>query len=190
VRLPVPGPRDVITAVGEGAESLSQLVASVPRVLGLIDSAERAMRAVEELIERIELTRQSAEEVVRRTGSVAVDADALLVTTERLLDRVIPLVDGLQPSLTQLQPVLERLAETTEPHEVDALVELVDHLPALAHRMETDILPVLESLSTVSPDLHDLLSVARELNEVLGRLPGLGRIKRRVDEEQSARDHT
>jgi hypothetical protein len=71
---------------------------------------------------------------------------------------------------------------------VDALIELIDHLPGLARKMEDDIVPVLESLSSVAPDLHDLLNVAQELNEVLDRLPGLGRFKRRVDEEQIERD--
>ena len=34
--------------------------------------------------------------------------------------------------------------------------------------METDVIPIMDSLSTVSPDLHDLLAVSRELNEMLG----------------------
>jgi hypothetical protein len=67
---------------------------------------------------------------------------------------------------------------------VDALVTLIDHLPVLALKMETDIVPVLDSLSSVAPDLHDLLDVSRELNEMLAKLPGMGRIKQRVDEEQ------
>ena len=48
------------------------------------------------------------------------------------------------------------------------------------------MLPVMTTLGTVAPDLHDLLDVSRELNEMLGKLPGLGRIKRRVEEEQAA----
>ena len=53
-------------------------------------------------------------------------------------------------------------------------------------RVERDVLPVMTTLGTVAPDLHDLLDVSRELNEMLGKLPGLGRIKRRVEEEQEA----
>jgi hypothetical protein len=40
----------------------------------------------------------------------------------------------------------------------------------------------------VAPDLHDLLEVSRELNEMLAGLPGLGRIKKRIDEEQAEED--
>ncbi len=50
-----------------------------------------------------------------------------------------------------------------------------------AAKMETDVIPILESLTSVAPDLHDLLDVSRELNEMLAKLPGMGAIKRRVD---------
>ena len=49
---------------------------------------------------------------------------------------------------------------------------------------QADVIPMLRTLSTVAPDLHDLLDVSRELNEMLAKLPGMGRIKRKVDEEQ------
>jgi hypothetical protein len=85
-----------------------------------------------------------------------------------------------------MQPMLERLAETTNPAEVDAVVGLVDRLPALADRVESDVLPVVETLQSVGPDLRELLDIASELNEVLGRVPGMGRIKKRVEEEHTA----
>jgi hypothetical protein len=50
--------------------------------------------------------------------------------------------------------------------------------------MEVDIVPVLDSLSTVAPDLHDLLDVSRELNEMLAKIPGMGRVKDRVEKQQ------
>jgi hypothetical protein len=102
------------------------------------------------------------------------------------IDRLVVLLDALEPPLTSLQPTLDRLAESTHPSEVDAMVTLVDHLPALVLTFEKDLLPVLDTLGTVAPDLHDLLDVSRELNEMLGKLPGIGRIKRRVEEEQAA----
>jgi hypothetical protein len=98
--------------------------------------------------------------------------------------RADDLVGRLEPSLTRLQPTLERLAETTDPHEVDAMVALVDQLPLLAAKLETDVIPVLHTLTSVAPDLHDLLDVSRELNEMLAKLPGMGRLKKKVDEEQ------
>ena len=46
------------------------------------------------------------------------------------------------------------------------------------------MLPVLATLGTVAPDLHDLLTVSRELNDMLAKIPGMGRLKRRIDEEE------
>jgi hypothetical protein len=99
-------------------------------------------------------------------------------------DRAAALLDVLEPPLTTLQPTLQTLADTTHPEEVAALVTLVDHLPAVTEQFERDILPVLATLGSVAPDLHDLLDVSRELNEILGKIPGMGRIKRRVEEEE------
>ena len=64
------------------------------------------------------------------------------------------------------------------------MIELINRLPALAHKMEVDIVPVLDSLSTVAPDLHDLLDASRELNEMLTQIPGISRMMRRIDKHQ------
>jgi hypothetical protein len=97
---------------------------------------------------------------------------------------VTALMDSLEPSLTRLQPTIEKLADTTHPDEVTALVGLIDQLPELTRSVETDVLPVLTTLGTVAPDLHDLLTVARELNDMLAKVPGMGRIRRRIDEQE------
>ena len=65
-----------------------------------------------------------------------------------------------------------------------ALVRLVDTLPELTDSMEKDVMPVLATLGTVAPDVHDLLTVARELNDMLAKVTGMGRLKRRMDEEE------
>jgi hypothetical protein len=153
---PIPGPRDVVNLA--------------ERLTGLLSAAERLLADVGSLLERIDATRAAADEVVARTDQTRARADALL--------------ERFEPSLVRLQPTLERLAETTDPHEVDALVSLVDQLPLLAVKMEADVIPVLETLSTVAPDLHELLDVSRELNEMLAKLPGMGRIKKRVEERE------
>ena len=177
MRLPsVPGPRDLVAVVGRAGDGWEQLVAVVPRVTALLARAERVVADVGALVARIEETRVEAAAVVSRT--------------EETRARAAALIGALEPSLTTLQPTLERLAETTHPREVDALVGLIDHLPQLADQVERDLLPVMRTLGTVAPDLHDLLDVSRELNGMLGKLPGMGRIKRRVDEQQDLDDET
>jgi ABC-type transporter Mla subunit MlaD len=181
---PVPGPRDVVRLLERGAEAVDLMLAAVPRVSALLDEAGPLLHRANALIERIDVTRAAADEVVRRTDETVTEATRLVHQLQPLTRRLIDLLDSTEPSLTKLQPTLDRLAETTHPAEIDALVTLVDHLPVLTLRMETDVIPVLDSLSTVSPDLHDLLDISRSLNEMLGALPGVGRIKKRIDEEQ------
>ncbi|WP_295660086.1 hypothetical protein [uncultured Nocardioides sp.] len=162
------------------------LAALLPRAVELVAGAERLLRDVGGLVSRIEETRQRADALVAAVEITRAAADRAVVDIAAPMDRLVALLDSLEPPLTKLQPTLERLAETTHPSEVDAMVTMVDHLPALVVTFEKELLPVLDTLGTVAPDLHDLLDVSRELNELICNLPGIGRIKRRVEEEQIA----
>lgn len=115
------------------------LLGLLPRVLRLLDD-------VEALVARIETTRQGADALVERIGAT---------------------VDRVEGPVAVLQPVLERLAETTDEREVDALVAVVDQLPELSG--------IVRTLSTVAPDLHELLRVSAELNEMLAKVPFINR---------------
>ena len=175
----LPGPRDLVTLVERSSE---QLVALLPRATELLGSAERLVRDAGALVDRIEATRSEAQALVERPTTRR--AVALLAALEPAAERAVTLLESMEPSLLKLLPTLERLAETTDPREVDAMVAMIDQLPLLAAKLETDVIPVLNTLTTVSPDLHDLLDVSRELNLMLAKLPGMGRVKRRVDEQQ------
>ena len=185
MRIPVPSPRDVLSVLERGAGSVEILLAAAPRVMGLLDEAERVLARVHALVDDIGETRARADAVVARTDIVVTQASGLVDTLGPLNQRLTDLLDLTEPSLQKLQPTLARLAETTDPHEVDALVKLIDQMPRLADKLETDIMPILDSLNSVSPDLHDLLDVSRELNEMLTQVPGISRMKRRIDREQA-----
>src|SRR6478735_3961058 len=218
MRLPVPGPRDLMSVLERGSEQVEALLGAVPRALALLDRAEVLVERASATVDRVGGVVDAATAEVARVGAVV---DAATVQVERVgtvvdaatsevarvgtvvaaaateIDRVTTVVDGaavqagragglldaLEPSLTKLQPTLQTLADTTHPDEVAALVRLVDHLPALTDQVERDVLPVLTTLGSVAPDLHELLNVSRELNEILGKIPGIGRLKRRVEED-------
>ena len=181
----LPGPRDLVTLVERSSE---QLVALLPRATDLLGSAERLVRDAGALVDRIEATRSEAQALVERSEATRARADELVTGLEPTTRRAVALLESMEPSLLKLMPTLERLAETTDPREVDAMVAMIDQLPLLAAKIETDVIPVLNTLTSVAPDLHDLLDVSRELNLMLARLPGMGRVKRRVDEQQELKE--
>ena len=185
MRLPVPGPRDVLSVLERGAGSLEQLLAAVPKIVVLIADAERLLARANTVVDDIDGTRRHADAVVAKTETVVDRANVLVAGAGPLTDRLGTLLDSLEPSLVKLQPTLDRLADTTAPHEVDALVQVIDHLPRLAEKLETDIMPILDTMNTVAPDLHDLLDASRELNTMLAQVPGLSRMKARIDRQQA-----
>ncbi|CAB4915535.1 unannotated protein [freshwater metagenome] len=208
MRLPVPGPRDVLSALERGGEQVEALLGAVPRVLALLDQAEALVARASGLVDRVEGVADTATAEVARVGAVVDAATAEVARVGGVVDaataevarvggvvdgagvqvgRAAVLIDLLEPSLTTLEPTLRTLADTTHPEEVAALVTLVDHLPAVTLQVERDILPIMASLGSVAPDLHELLDVSRELNEILGKIPGVGRLKRRVEEEDEDR---
>ena len=194
----LPGPRDLAALVSLVERGSEQLAGLLPRAIDLLGGAERLLRDGSALIDRIETTRVDAQALVERTEVTRPRADELVIglepTTRRAgellasleptAERATALLEAMEPSLLKLQPTLERLAETTDPREIDAMVAMIDQLPLLAAKVETDVIPVLNTLTSVSPDLHDLLDVSRELNLMLGKLPGMGRVKQRVDDQQ------
>lgn len=208
MKLLVPGPRDLFRVLERGADQIESLVGVVPRVVALLDQAEALLSLgprlvtmadrAEVLVSRIAaildsvdvVTAAAAVEVAQVEGVVgqaqtAADATHVVVAQARVLvGRLTLLLDRMEPSLTKLQPTLEVLADTTDPTEVAALVAMVDRLPELTRRLENDVLPIMGTFGTVAPDLHDLLAVSSELNEIIGKVPGFGRIKRRVEEAQ------
>lgn len=177
MRLPVPGPRDLISALERGGGQVEALMGAVPRTLALLDHAETLLEGAAAAVARVRTITEEAGGVIERTRTVVDRAEVQVA-------RVTELVDTLAPSLMTLQPTLERLAETTHPDEVTALIRLVDQVPELTERLQDDVLPVLATLGSVAPDVHDLLTVARELNDMLAKVPGMGRIKKRIDEEE------
>ena len=177
MRLPLGDPRDKLALIGRGPALVEQAFALLPRTVALLGSAEALLVRADELVDRIDNTRSEADALIVRTaGTVG--------SVEPTIARLQALLDSFAPALESLQPTLARLAETTHPDEVDAMVKLIDQLPDLVERLESDVLPMLVTLRTVGPDVHDLLDITRELNQMLGKLPGMGRVKRRVEEQK------
>jgi hypothetical protein len=184
----IPGPSDLIKLTAQGYEAIERAIALVPRLLVLVSDVEAVMKRVQTVVTEIEDTQHRATVVVNRTETVAERSAAVVERAEQLTRRLEPLLNRFEPTLTKLEPLLARIAETTSPQEVDALVRLIDSLPEVVDTLHDHILPVLDTLGTVAPDLRDLLDASKELNELIGSVPGLGKVKKKIDETQEIQD--
>jgi ABC-type transporter Mla subunit MlaD len=173
----LPGPADLLKLSTEAVKAVEQAIGLVPRIVALVAEIETIVHRVGPIVDAVESVQERAATAVGRVEQLQARVDQLLTRTGGLLDRY-------EPALDKLEPILTRLAETTSPDEVDAIVKLVDLLPNVVGKLDEDILPILDTLSTVAPDLRDLLDVSKELNELIGSVPGLGRVKRRIEEER------
>ncbi|MEV7430685.1 hypothetical protein AB0N29_13785 [Nocardioides sp. NPDC092400] len=152
------------TVIGGVDEVRGRAVDVVDQAQRIADKGERAMGGLDDVRERADVLLRRVEE-----GAVG---------------RMLDLAERLEPSLEALEPVLTRLAETTTPAEVDAVVGMVNKLPALEKALHEDVMPLLHRLDSVAPDMHSMLEVTQELSELVLNLPGMGRIKKKVEEQQ------
>lgn len=164
--LTIPGPHDLVRLAGRGRDTLEQALGLVPRLFDLVSDIEQIVVRVNDVIAAIERIESRAMTAV---GEV-----------EQIVSRVDPLLARFEPVLNQLEPIVSRIADTTDPDEVEALVRLVNHLPELVQKLDDDIIPMLDTLGSVAPDLRDLLVTSKELNEIIASIPGLGRMRKRA----------
>lgn len=170
----LPDPRRLPEVVDVAASLL-------PRALGLLDSAEELLRRAHRLVDDIDATRAAADAVVVRTAGTVASVEPTLARVQGMVDTFGPILDDLGPSVERLMPTLQRISETTSPEEIEALVGLIDQLPMLVGKLQTDIVPILENMQNVGPDIHALLDTATELAQMLEKVPGLNRRRRDRD---------
>jgi hypothetical protein len=188
------GPSAVLSAA---RATVGGILALPARVIDLVDRAEVAVARIEVLIDSAAATAARAAEVAEAAGIVAIEADRVarvsgVVATDargvvagagEVEQEISALVRAYEPALVTLQPTLIRLAESTDPREVDALVGLVDRLPPLLESMDSDVMPLLGKLNDMAPDLHALLESVNELRATIAGLPGMGLLRRRGEDK-------
>lgn len=177
----IPNPFDAVRLASTAYGAVEQALKLIPRVTTLLTDVERLALRVNNLVGEVEVTQ-------RRAAAAVTQVESVVASAAEVESRVTNLVDRFEPVLNHLLPVLETLSRTTSAEEVAAVVALVDALPPIVGRLDTDILPILDTFATVAPDLRDLLDVSRELNEIIGSVPGLRGIKRRVEDKQNEED--
>lgn len=197
MRLPLPGPSAVIGGAAAAAEAVETAIGLVPRAAAALTRVEALLDRVDAVVDRAEQAVERANAVVTSAAESADGARTSLATVEivardagravdgaaGVLDRVDASLSAWEPTLRRLAPSAKRFAESIDPKEVDAAIGLVDRMPVLLDHVENDVLPVLQNLDRVGPDVHALLEVVEDLRRVLTGLPGVSLLRRRGDDD-------
>ena len=174
--------RRVVDAATRGPESLLRLADVAPRVVALLDTAERAMARVVVLLARLEQDEERIQQVVSSVAGSERAARRVIDAVAATEQRVDDLVESYAPALRSMSDTVDYASTRFGPQQVDELVAYLGFLPML-RTIDREVVPMMQTLTSVAPDLTELLAVSRALNELMGSLPGLGRAKKRVDEE-------
>jgi ABC-type transporter Mla subunit MlaD len=148
-------------------------------IAGVADTRQKA----DEAITAVGETQQKADHAITAVGDTRQKADDAITGVERTAARADRLLDHFEPALTALSPAVRRLAATLEPHEVEAVVTLIDRLPKMVAHLDEDILPILGSLGDVGTDIHDLVDTVQDMRQVVKGFPGSRLFRRRGAEE-------
>lgn len=176
------GLRELGTATRVARRRIDDALALPTRALSLMTSVEGLIARTHEVLDSIELTRADADRLIERAELTRATAAGVLAEVDAIVGEANALLDRYRPTLARLAPLVDRLA-TPSPTDAEALGGLVQRLPTLAEKVESDVLPIMDALRSVGPDLHRLLGIADEFDDVLGHVPLMGRLKRRLESE-------
>ena len=159
----------VVSRVGATVDTADELVLDagtlVERVVPLLDFADSALAPVKPVVEALLVDAEFDPEVARR---VATRLTEVLVWADK--------------TVSLLEPIAGEVLQSVDPEEIKAVVKFIDHLPALGESLETDIMPVLASMDTVAPEVHQILEVAQQCLEAVAGIPGFQLLRRRGGE--------
>ncbi|WP_061914608.1 hypothetical protein [Dietzia papillomatosis] len=163
----------VVSRVGATVDTADELVLDagtlVERVVPLLDFADSALAPVKPVVE-----------------ALLVDAEFDPEVAKRVATRLTEVLVWADKTVSLLEPIAGEVLQSVDPEEIKAVVKFIDHLPALGESLETDIMPVLASMDTVAPEVHQILEVAQQCLEAVAGIPGFQLLRRRGGENGRA----
>ncbi|MGA9872750.1 MAG: ribulose 1,5-bisphosphate carboxylase large subunit [Rhodococcus sp. (in: high G+C Gram-positive bacteria)] len=150
------------------------------RVEALLDEVSALMIRINAVVDAAQLVVAEAATTTRSAGGVVESASKTSVTALELIELFDPIAQKSAPFAAKF---VDHLSED----EVDAAIAMVDELPGLVKHMDA-IIPILATLDTVSPEIHELLGVTKDVRRAVIGIPGFkffrnrGQVK--LDEEE------
>lgn len=194
----VDGVRDTVARANRVVDEVGRTVDSadgvVARVGSTVDSADALVTTAGGLIDRVVPMLDFAESALAPVRPVVeallVDADLDPELARLVATRITEVLVYADKTITLLEPVTEEVLTSVEPDEIRAVVQFIDHLPVLGNMLERDVMPVLASLDTVAPEVHQILEVAQQCLEAVAGIPGFQLLRRRGENGKTAPPRT
>lgn len=181
VRLPLPSLGD---AVGIAKGTILWTLDTVAFVAQLPVRIDELFVRVEEVIGAIEKITDQANEVIAKVSATTDSANGVIVGADQASSKALAMIAELEPITEKAIPLGRTFVDNFSEEEVQAAITMVDHLPELVMRMEA-IMPILATLDTVSPEIHELLEVTKDVRKAVIGIPGFKFFKNRGEDRLS-----
>lgn len=173
-----------IEHVSVDVETIAQRANSlVLEIRSVVDGARNTVAASAATVAAID-------PLLARTGETIEQAAHFAKLADDLTERADDLIGDGERMLSQVRPVVERaiapakrFVEQLSDAEVDAAIAMVDELPELAHRLSTDIVPILATLDGLAPNVAELVKLTDDVRAAILGIPGFGMLRRRGAEK-------
>lgn len=170
---------------------VSWMITTTEFALTLPGRIEALMNHIETLMTRIDRVIDSADAVVASVQRTTGAADEVVAAASVASHTALELIELFDPIAKQAEPMARKFVDNLSDEEVDAAIAMVDQLPGLLDHMEA-LLPILTTLDTVSPEIHELLGVTKDVRRAVIGIPGFKFFRNRGEEkladEESADD--
>ena len=164
---------DIVEGAAVAVAQATQVIAST---IGVVEEAADAVTRATEIID-------STGGVVRDATAVASDARVVVESAGRSSDAAAELLDTYRPLADRAGPLATQFVEEFSPAELRAAIRLIDRLPEITERVDA-VLPIMATLDTVSPEIHELLLVAKDVRQAIVGVPGFNFLRRRGEEKE------
>lgn len=207
----------VVGRVDRTVDAADGVVGRVDRTVdaanGVVVRVDATVNSADGVVARVDLTVDSADVLVSAAGGLVARVVPMLDLAESALAPVRPVVEALlvdaeldpelarlvagrilevlvyaDKTITLLEPITAEVLASVDPDEIKAVIQFIDHLPALGEMLESDVIPVLSSLDTVAPEVHQILDVAQQCLEAVAGIPGFQLLRRRGESGKHSSD--
>ncbi|KQU58852.1 ribulose 1,5-bisphosphate carboxylase large subunit [Rhodococcus sp. Leaf278] len=168
---------------------VSWMLTTTEFALTLPGRIEALMNHIETLMTRIDGVIDSADAVVASVQRTTGAADEVVASASVASHTALELIEMFDPIAKQAEPMARRFIDNLSDEEVDAAIAMVDQLPGLLDHMEA-LLPILATLDTVSPEIHELLGVTKDVRRAVIGIPGFKFFRNRGEDKLNEEERT